>query len=215
MKSIERIDSVGSSQVADTLDILGLRSQVMDAAITPVQSGLRALGPAVTVAFEPSSSVDSDDPYGDMIDVIDSLQPGAVVVIATSSFQESGLWGELFSAAAMGRGAVGVVTDGCSRDTPQVRDLGFAVFARGQKPLDYKARQVVVSTNETVVCGGVVVSQGDWVMADDDGVVVIPARKADEALAMAVERVRGESTVKDELLAGDTIRTVWERHGIL
>lgn len=123
--------------------------------------------------------------------------------------------GELFSAAAMGRGAVGVVTDECSRDTPQIRDLGFAIFARGQKPLGYKARQLVVSTNETVVCGGVVVSQGDWVMADDDGVVVIPARKADEALAMAAERVRGESTVKDELLAGDTIRTVWERHGIL
>ena len=212
---IEGLAEVLAPQVADSLDVVGLRDQVMDAAIQPVQPGLRALGPAVTIEFEPADDFDDDDPYGDLIEALDSLEPGVVVVISTSSYEASGLWGELFSAAAMGRGAAGVVIDGCSRDTPQVRGLGFPVFAKGQKPLDYKGRQRVVRRDVPIRCGNVVVCPGDWVMADDDGVVVVPEGRAEEVLEIAAARVRGETTVRDELISGDTIRTVWERHGIL
>ena len=213
--NIAGLDRVGACQVADTLDQLGFRHQVMAAAITPIQPGLRALGPAATLSFEPSEEYDPADPYGATIDFIDALQPGSVVVVATSEWEGTAFWGELFSAAAMGRGAVGMVTDGCSRDTAKVRELGFAVFARGQKPVDFKGRQVVVTSNATIRCAGVDVSPGDWVMADDDGIVVIPEARAEQALELAAQRVRGETTVREELLGGDTIREVWERHGIL
>ena len=211
----ENLQGIRTAQVADVLDTLGYRNQVMDASITPVQPGLWALGPAVTVAFEESNEADTDDPYGAMIDLIDGLMPGELVVMATASWQASALWGELFSAGAMGRGAVGVVMNGCARDTPQIRALGFPVFSAGFKPLDYKRRQIVVSRDLPVVCGGVTVAKGDWILADDDGVVVIPLSVSDEVLDLARERVSGETTVKDELLAGDTIREVWERHGLL
>ena len=210
-----RLDWLLASQVADSLDTLGQREQVLEAAIKPLRRGLRAFGPAATLQFSPVAADPGPDPYRAFIDYMDSIQPGAVAVLATSTPTRSGVWGELFSAAAMGAGVVGMVTDGSTRDSARILDLGFAAFSSGGRPIDYRGRQAITSTGEPVICGGVRVCQDDWVLADDDGVVVVPRHQLISCLDEATSRQAGETTVLDELKAGARLGEVWDRHGLL
>jgi 4-hydroxy-4-methyl-2-oxoglutarate aldolase len=205
---------LSSAIISDALDAVGHRGQVLAGGITPLVAGSRAFGRAATLQFAPSA-VDSADPYDDAITFIDALTPGAFVVIATADSARSAFWGELFSAAAHGHGAVGTLCDGAVRDTPKIAALGYPVFARSRHPLDYRARMQIVASNEPVVLAGVTICPGDLVLADDDGVVVIPQDVEADVLTRARARVSAESTVLQELLDGDSLRTVWERHAIL
>ena len=204
-----------SAIVSDSLDAAGLRVQVLERRLAPVVAGSRAFGRAWTVRFEPSTIDTPDDPYGAAIDYISAIRPGEVAVLGTGLSNESAFWGELFSAAAMGAGAVGVITDGNLRDTGRIAGLGFPAFSTSRRPIDYRARMRVVSTGEPVTLCGVEIVTGDLVLADDDGVVVIPQRDEERVLGLARARAAKESTVLSELLAGETLRTVWDRHGIL
>jgi 4-hydroxy-4-methyl-2-oxoglutarate aldolase len=204
-----------SAILSDSLDAAGLRDQVLEHRLEPLVAGSRALGRAVTVQFAPSLDADPDDPYRDAIDFIDSIRSGQIVVIATDESNESAFWGELFSAAAIGAGAVGVVTDGNLRDTDKIAGLGFAAFSRSRRPIDYRGRMRVVARNCAVTIAGVAIREGDLVMADDDGVVVVPRSSESRVLALARERASRESTVLQELLAGDSLREVWDRHRVL
>lgn len=208
-------EKITSAIISDSLDAAGLRSQVLERRLLPIVAGSRAFGRAWTVRFEPSTEDDPRDPYGAAIDYISAIGPGELAVIATGESNDSAFWGELFSAAAMGAGAVGVLTDGNLRDTGKIAALGFAAFSVSRRPIDYRKRMRVASTGEPVIISGVSISSGDLVLADDDGVVVIPREREDEVLALARQRVSTESTVLAELLAGETLRAVWDRHGVL
>ena len=200
--------------ISDSLDAAGMRGQVMGAHITPVTSGSLAAGRARTVHFEPSEA-DSDDPYAAAMEFIDSLAPGTLAVIATGEDERSAYWGELFSASAKGHGAVGTVCDGPVRDVAKVRKVGYHLWAPSFRPLDYRARMQVVSMAQVVTCAGVAVSPDDLVFADDDGVVVVPQAVEAEVLARAITRATAESTVLEELLAGASLREVWDRWHVL
>ena len=201
--------------LSDSLDVVGLRNQVLERRLTPVVAGSRSFGRATTVQFSPSLEFDEDDPYRDAINFIDSVRPGQVVVVATAQSNASAFWGELFSAAAKGAGAVGVITDGNVRDTDKIEAVGFPAFALSHRPIDFRGRMRVVAAHEGVTLFGVQIMQGDLVMADDDGVVVIPQSHEDEVLGLARTRASSESTVLAELLAGETLSTVWDRHRVL
>jgi len=207
-------ENLTSPIVSDAMDALGRRGQVLEAGIRPLVAGTRAFGRAATLQFAPNT-LDDADPYRDSIDFIDGLGPGDVAVLATGATTRAASWGELFSAAAIGHGAVGVITDGCLRDTPKIAGLGFPAFSRGHLPLDYRARMRVVATAQPVVLAGVTIHPGDIVLADDDGIAVIPQDVEQEILDRARARAAAESTVLNELLHGDGLRAVWERHGIL
>lgn len=121
------LDRLYSSQVADSLDVLGFRDQVMHAGINPLRRGLRAFGPAATLQFSPIASDPGPDPYRTFIDYMDAIAPRSVAVLATSTSERSGVWGELFSAAAIGAGVAGMVTDGShpgQRPDPRTRLCG-------------------------------------------------------------------------------------------
>ena len=201
--------------LSDSLDASGFRHQVLASRLAPLVAGSRVFGRAWTVRFEPSTDDDPNDPYGAAIDYISAIAGGEIAVIGTGDSNESAFWGELFSAAAIGAGAVGVVTDGNLRDTDKIAQLGFPAFSRSRRPIDYRMRMRVVGAGESVEIGGVSIDSGDLLMADDDGVVVVPQSHEVEVLRRARERAAGESTVLAELLAGETLRAVWDRHGIL
>jgi 4-hydroxy-4-methyl-2-oxoglutarate aldolase len=201
--------------LSDSCDAAGLRHQVLQHRLAPVVPGSRAFGRARTVRFAPSLADDADDPYRDAIRVIDGIRAGQLVVIATDQNNDSAFWGELFSAAALGSGASGVITDGNLRDTERIAALGFPAFSRSRRPIDFRARLRIVDIDEPVVLGGVEIRPGDLVMADDDGVVVIPRRHEAAVLGLARERAARESTVLAELLNGESLRTVWDRHRVL
>jgi regulator of RNase E activity RraA len=214
-RALEELDiAVSTAQLSDALDSLARRDRVMDAAISPLALGARAIGRAATVQFAPVDH-DTDEPYDAAISFIDQLRPGAVVVIASGGSTRTAFWGELFSAAAIGRGAAGAVCDGYVRDSDKVRAIGFPVFGTGTRPIDYRARMEITGTDRPVVCGGVLVQPGDLVLADDDGVVVVPADAEAEAVSRANDRAKRETTVLDELRGGATLRSVWTRHRVL
>ena len=201
--------------LSDSCDAAGLRHQVLQQRLAPIVPGSRAMGRARTVRFAPSLADESADPYRDAIDVIDGIRAGQMVVISTNESNDSAFWGELFSAAALGAGASGVITDGNLRDTDRIAALGFPAFSRSRRPIDFRGRMRVVDVDMPVVLGGVEIRAGDLVMADDDGAVVVPRAREDEVLGLARQRAAQESTVLAELLNGASLRAVWDRHRVL
>ena len=93
--------------------------------------------------------------------------------------------------------------------------MGFPVFAAGTRPIDFRARMEITGRDRPVICGGVLVSPGDLILADDDGVVVVPQEVETQAVAFANEKAARENVVLEELRGGATLRSVWDRHRVL
>lgn len=209
-------EALTTAMISDSLDAAGVRGNVFDQWLVPLVPGMRVFGRAWTICFEPcTESEQHSDPYGAAIDFISDIRAGEVAVIATEQSNASAFWGELFSAAAIGAGAAGVVTDGNLRDTAKIIGLGFPAFSRSRRPVDYRDRMRVATAGARVLICGVVVEPGDLVIADDDGVVVIPAQFAEDVLQLARLRAAAETTVLADLVNGSTLRSVWDRHGVL
>lgn len=206
---------VRSAMISDSLDSLGIRDNAMENSIQALKTGARIVGIAATVEFIADDQYDQNDPYGDAIDYLDALQPGEVAIISTGGECLSAFWGELFSAAAKGRGVMGVVADGPLRDTDQILALDFPAFGKGSRPYDYKGRMKLSSSRMSIICGGVKVNNGDGVIADSDGVVIVPAEHLQSVSQLANARAATEKTVLDDLLAGKSVRQVWDAYGVL
>jgi regulator of RNase E activity RraA len=201
--------------ISDSLDVVGVRNNAMDIHVRALRPGIRAVGLAATVKFVPDSHYDLKDPYGAGIDFLDTLQVGEIAVVSTGGECLSAFWGELFSAAAKGRGATGVVADGPLRDTEQVVSLDFPAFGQGSRPYDYKGRMRIAAIRIPVICGGVEVHPGDGVIADSDGIVVVPAEHLAKVSELANARAATEKTVLKDLLSGKSVREVWDAYGVL
>ena len=124
-------------------------------------------------------------------------------------------WGELLATASRARGARGIVADAYTRDTRALREMGYPTFVAGINAQDSLGRIDVDELGGTIRCGGVEVSHGDLVLADDDGIVVVPAGLAEEVLTLAEEKVATENVVRDKLAQGISVREVFESHGVL
>ena len=200
--------------IADSLDEMGLREQAMRETLRPLSPDLVFAGWARTISCMDVYHT-GGNPYDIEIEAVDSLLPGEIVVVATGDSRRNAPWGELLSTAALGRGARGAVIDGLVRDVRKIQALGFPVFATGIKPVDSRGRGVVVDYNVPVGCGGVVVTPGDLVVADFDGVVVIPADAVNEAVQRATEKVARENDSRAELMSGNLLRDVYRKYGVL
>jgi regulator of RNase E activity RraA len=187
----------------------------MNFAIKPLERTMKITGYAATIEFAPTAEFDPLDPYASAIDYLDTLKEGEVAVVATGEGYKSAFWGELFSTAAKLRGATGVIADGPLRDVNQIFEVGFSAFGVGTLPYDYKGRMKVTNVRSTVICGGVSVSPGDFIIADIDGVVVVPQFVIDEVFTAANARALGENHVLVDLKAGSTVREAWDKHHIL
>src|ERR1017187_2117845 len=200
--------------LADSLDEMGLREQAMRETIRPLSPDLVFAGWARTISCMDVYHT-SPNPYDIEIEAVDSLMPGEIAVVATGDSKRNAPWGELLSTAALSRGARGAVMDGLVRDVKKIQALGFPVFATGIKPVDSRGRGVVVDYNVPVGCGGVVVAPGDLVVADFDGVVVVPAAAVTEAVRLATEKVTRENQSRAELMNGKLLRDVYRKYGVL
>jgi 4-hydroxy-4-methyl-2-oxoglutarate aldolase len=203
-----------SSVLSDVLDDVGRRNQVMRPEVRPLYVGAKVVGRAATMLAIAVSEL-PPEPYKLLMELLDGLQPGEVVVGAVQGESRAALWGELLTTHTRARGARGVVLDGMSRDSWGIVDMKFPVFATGLSPADSKGRLEVVAIRSTIPVGGVAVADGDLVVADDDGCVVVPAAIEEEVVARALEKVSGEDTMRDILRKGASIREVFAEHGIL
>jgi regulator of RNase E activity RraA len=202
--------------VCDILDSLGFRQRAMHQRLRPLDPNQCTFaGRARTVRWMETDYVVEEDPYGLEIDFMDSLKPGDVAVHSTDYAQSNAPWGELMSTVAQRNGAVGCVCDSMIRDCRKIMQLGFPVFYQGIRPLDSQGRGRVMAYDVPVRCGEVLVQAGELVVADFDGIVVVPKAVEDEVLRLAAEKVGKENASRRELLRGRTLRDVYNEYKVL
>ena len=211
---VETLRRVGySAVVSDCCDQVGLREQTMTSGINPVSRDAGVLvGFARTVRSVPVDAI-PDEPYSAEIDFIDSLRPDDVVVGSVEA--PGAFWGELFSTAAKARGAVGVVVDGLIRDQARIEKMGFPVFARGARPTDSLGRISIREQDTALSIAGVAVRSGDLIVADVDGVTVVPADAIAEVATRAIEKATTETDARRLLEEGALLRDAWNRFRVL
>src|SRR4029077_566604 len=207
-------DRLYSSVLSDVLDDAGHRHQVMRPEIRPLYVGAKVVGRAATMLAIEVSEL-PPQPYKLMMDLLDDIKPGEVVIGAVQGVSRAALWGELLSTHTRARGGRGAIIDGLSRDAWGIFDMKFPVFATGLSPADSKGRLDVVAIRSTIPVGGVAVADGDLVIADDDGCVVVPASLEEEVVARALDKVSGENLMREILARGASIRETFAAHGIL
>ena len=203
-----------SSVLSDVLDDAGHRHQVMRPEIRPLYVGAKVVGRAATMLAIEVSEL-PPQPYKLMMDLLDDIKPGEVVIGAVQGVSRAALWGELLSTHTRARGGRGAIIDGLSRDAWGIVEMKFPVFATGLSPADSKGRLDVVAIRSTIPVGGVAVADGDLVVADDDGCVVVPASIEEDVVAHALEKVAAENVMRDILARGASIRATFAEHGIL
>ena len=211
---LDELRQVGySAVVSDCCDHVGLRNQTMSSGIVPMSADV-----GVLVGFaRPVRSVGveaiPEQPYAEEIAFIDSLEADDVVVGTVEA--PSAFWGELFSTAARARGAVGVVVDGVIRDRRQIGEMGFPAFARGGRPTDSLGRIAIAERDVPVEIAGVTVSRGDLVVADIDGVVVVPEEAVADVSRRAIEKATTETNARQLLEGGAFLRDAWQKFKVL
>jgi len=200
--------------LADVLDSLGYRNQVMRHDIRPLYPEAKVVGRAATMLGIQAYSV-PEQPYMLELELLDDLKPGEVVVCTVQGERNSSVWGELLSTHSRARGGRGAILDGMTRDAWGIIEMRFPVFAVGLTPADSKGRCEIVSIRKPIEVGGVLVHDGDLVVADQDGCLAVPQPIEDEAIRLAMQKVSDENQVRDLLRRGASIRQVFRDHGIL
>ncbi len=200
--------------VADVLDGLELREQVVGAELRLASGSGLLVGRAKTTLWEDLEALDPR-PYELELKAVDECRADEVLICATGGSMRSGIWGELLSTAARNRGCAGAIVDGAVRDVAKMHEMGFTVFARGTCPRDSLHRQRVTAIDVPVEIGGVRVCPGDLMFADLDGIVVVPQAVEREALAKAWEKVTTENRARDEIRAGMKAAEVFHKYGVL
>jgi regulator of RNase E activity RraA len=204
--------------LCDILDTLGHRHQAMHQRLRPLLPNIRScgfVGRARTARWMDTDYVVEEDPYGAEIAFVDSLRAGDVAVHSTDYAGTNAPWGELMSTIAQRNGAVGCVCDSQIRDCVRIIDLGFPVYCAGIRPLDSLGRARIMACDVPVRCGEVLVHTGELVCADYDGIVVVPKGVEDLALRLAQEKVGQENLSRRDLMAGKTLREVYDTYHVL
>src|SRR5580692_9837130 len=208
--------------VGDVLDKQNLVHQYLPPEIRPLSPQAVLIGRAMPVlagdAFqvcaEGSRNPLNERPFGLMLEALDDLRPNEVY-ISTGSSPRNALWGELMSVRALKCGARGAVLNGYVRDTRKILSLGYPTFSFGSYGQDSAPRYKVHDFRIPIEIGCVSVRPGDILFGDIDGVVVVPVEVETETFSLALDKMRGERSVRRELEEGSSAVAVFKKHGIM
>ncbi len=180
----EDFRNVEVASVADATEQLYGQRSYMSHEIRPIYT-TRFSGPAVTVLMKREEHKEGSAASAGMLDAIDAAKPGSVYVMVLEDGVDFGGIGALMATAMKYRGLAGAVIDGSVRDTPQIKRIQFPVYGRGIVPSTTINHFRFAGANIPVKCAGVTVNPGDIIVADEDGVAVVPKDKAAEVLKKA------------------------------
>lgn len=209
-----RFARVPTAAVTDVLDELGLERQTLPAAIQPLVPEMRAAGYAFTARGRPRRSrpAEREATLRQFLRMLGAVPPDSVLVLAAHD-DGAAHFGELSAEWLRARRVRGAVIDGATRDAALLRRLRFPTFVRYRSPQDSVPRWRVTDWAQPVQIGGVRVSLGDVVVADLDGVVIVPRRVAAEVLERCERVVGTESRVRRAIRRGVTPLEAYERFG--
>jgi 4-hydroxy-4-methyl-2-oxoglutarate aldolase len=199
--------------VGDVLDTLGKYHQFLPQPVQPMREAMVVVGRAMPVLMIDVHGPQRK-PFGLLTEALDDLKPGEVYVTGGGDMR-CAYWGELLTATARTRGAVGAVIDGFHRDTPKVLEQNWPVFSRGRFAQDSSVRTAVVDFRCPIEIGGVWIEPGDLIFGDLDGVVVVPRAVEAQVITGALEKARGEKVVRKAIEDGMSATAAFKKFGIL
>lgn len=209
---LQQLHAVSSATASAELHKLGVRRTFIQGPVSR-RPGSKIVGSAVTLQFMPQREDIASGIAQEEIEqrsalwhVLDSVEPGDVLVVAASGDPYTGTLGEMLITYLQGRGGVGAVVDGCIRDFPRVKEIGLPIWSSGLTP-NYASQAGLFpwAYNVPVACGGVLVLPGDIVIADDDGAVLIPQKLAPLILQTVLEHEHWEAFSRQKLAEGGSI----------
>ncbi len=205
-KIIESFLLLSTPTISDALDLLLLSGGCLG--LRPVVMGHKIAGPAYTVRYVPAGTEKTG--AGDFLD---DVPAGSVVVIDNGGRTHCTVWGDLMTRLSKRNRVAGTVIDGVCRDVDLIRELEYPIFTRGAFMVTGKGRVQLASIQEVVTIGDVSVRPGDFVIADDSGVLVVPQSRSEEVLRTAQNIADREDRIKGMIEEGLSLKEAREQEG--
>jgi 4-hydroxy-4-methyl-2-oxoglutarate aldolase len=207
-----RFRALYTGALTDVLDGLGLMNQTLSPELLPLRAGMTMCGPAFTIEGRPRTGIDYQESIVRILDTLGAVPGGHVAVYQTNDRSAAHL-GELSVVSLLARGCAGAVIDGGCRDIGAILEEGLPVFSRYVTPQDCVPRWELLGHSRPITVGGVLVSPGDWIVADADGIVAVPRDVCEEVLERAEAVVATENQVRDAVRQGVLPLEAFERFG--
>jgi len=212
----ERYLKLCSANVYDSLALAGYHKNAMDTGIYPLTHSMKLAGPAFTVHYVKTPLRD-EARRAKRLQMIKSFTPGCIQVRDTQGDMSCGQFGEISATAALAAGCAGALIDGCTRDSNCLIEMGFPTFCRGRNPVEAVGNILIYDYLVPVFVKGIdgklVVSPGDFIFGDNDGVVVVPKELTVKILEDAERIAAREGKSRLEMAQGQDPMAVYKRHG--
>lgn len=207
-QQIEQLKQLNSAEISDALDACGIEGALLN--IKPLTLGKKLIGPAYTIQYMPYKTVNST--FMPAANYIDQVPAGVVIVVDNQARVDCTVWGDILTQVAQRQGISGTIVNGAVRDVSLIRETGYPVYCLNQYMRSGKNRVHKSSEQCPLIINGVTINPGDFIFADDNGVVVIPRGILDNVISKATTIQKTEKKIIAAVKAGACLEQARKDH---